>query len=344
MTPAPRTRLGLLSLVDHFADPVTGRRTSERQRLLEVVEQGVLAEAAGFERFAIGEHHFSRYISPSAHLLLTPLAMRTRAIRLFTAVTLLPLHDPIQLAEQIGVLDLLCDGRLELSFARGVSAAASEVFGITQDRVYQELEQRFARLVEVLRSGWVKQDAVPLVPRSQQRPHPPLWIGSGVHHQSCDLAVRYETPLILPSLFRALDDYRPCVDRYREGLAERGASAKAAVALPTYCWVAKTSQAARLQWKPRLDQYVAYAKDYRGGFGQALDFDSIVAGPAVCGSPQEVVDKLGAINASLGLDLHLLLVDVGGMPFDDVRDAVDLLGAEVLPKLSPSDVVGGRSL
>lgn len=327
------TRIGLFSLVDHLSDPVTGRTLTTRERLLEVIEQAVLAEQAGFERFALGEHHFSGYILPSAGLLLSPIAVRTSRIRLFTTVTLLALYNPIRLAEEIGVLDQLSNGRIELSFARGVSGAASKAFGVSPNDAYEVMESHLVRLLAFLISGEVAPGQASLVPRTLQEPHPQLWIGGGLHAQSCDLAVKYGLPLILPSLFRYPDDYLPMLERYREGLTARGLAETAQVGLPSYCWVAPTSQKARQQWRPRLERYVSFARNLRSGFGRDLDFDSIVAGPGICGSPAEVVDKLSSINEKLNLDSHILLMDVGGMPFEELRDAIGLFGSEVLPKL-----------
>src|SRR5690606_25527960 len=125
------TCIGLFSLVDHLTDPVTGTSTTPERRLLQVIEQGVLAEQVGFERFAVGEHHFCDYILPNPSLVLSAIAARTSRIRLFTTVTLLALREEVQLAEDIALLDNISSGRLELSFARGVSEDAGAVFGVT---------------------------------------------------------------------------------------------------------------------------------------------------------------------------------------------------------------------
>src|ERR1051325_10475993 len=98
MTPVATT-IGLFSLLDHLADPVTGRQVSVAERLRQVVEQGIRAEKAGFERFGVGEHHFSGYLLSNPTPLLAALASRTSRIRLFTAVTLLACRDPVRVAE-----------------------------------------------------------------------------------------------------------------------------------------------------------------------------------------------------------------------------------------------------
>src|SRR5688500_8704493 len=90
-----RTHIGLLSLVDHLADPNTGDRISTHQSIDEVIAEAVVAEGVGFERFAVGEHRFSDYIVSNPSLVLAAIAARTSRIRLMTAVTPLPCRDPV---------------------------------------------------------------------------------------------------------------------------------------------------------------------------------------------------------------------------------------------------------
>ncbi len=333
------TQLGVLSLVDHLGDPVTGARVSPSQRLRQLVDQAVLAERAGFERFAVGEHHFSDYMLPNANLVLAAAAVKTERIRLFTSVTLLACRDAVQLAEDIGVLDCLSEGRIELCFARGVSFDGAELFGVRADNVYELMAEKLATLASVLRSGEIDRQIGerPLPVRPRPLRMPPLWIGGGLSNASCDLAIRHRLPLILPSLFRYPEDYLPMVDRYREGMA--AADARPIVAMPSYCWVAQTSQEARQQWRPRLEHYVEFARQVRKGFGRPMDFESLLRGPAICGSPSEVVERLAYVNELLGLDSHILLMDVGGMPFGALSDALELMGASVVPHFASEQPV-----
>ena len=331
-----RTRIGLLTLVDHLPDPVSGERTTAAQRLHEVIAEAVLAEEIGFERFAVGEHHFSDYILSNPALVLAAVAARTTRIRLMTAVTVLPCRDPVQTAEDIGIVDNISDGRLEISVARGVSEEASRAFDVPRDRVYAILEDKLDLLLSMLRdhripAGSPRGGGLPVVPAPVQRPHPPVWMGGGLSAESTDLAVARGLPLILPSLFRYPEDYLPMIDRYREGMERAGRADLVRVALPSHCWVGKTSQAARASFRPYLEQYVAFARGLRDSFGRPLDFDGLTGGPAICGSPAEVVDRIGDINERLGLDHHLLKVDAGGVPFEFLRATLELLGTDVLP-------------
>lgn len=335
------TKIGLFSLADHLPDPMTGQISSVRQRLCEVVEQGVVAERVGFERFAVGEHHFTNYLVPNANLVLSALAVRTERIRLFTTVTLLAYRHAIQLAEDVGVLDQLSGGRIELSVARGVTFEGAGHFGVTEATVYRDLEHKLVELLHVLRGGELapgefNQRPLSVVPRPLQVPLP-IWIGGGLSEASCDVAVKFGLPLILPSLFRHPEDYELIIDRYRNGMVARGWPERIRLGMPNYCWVAKTTQAAREQWRPRLEQYVTAVSGLRGSFGRNVDFESLMAGPAICGSPAEVADRIAFINERLGLDNHILLMDVGGTPFNELKGALELMGGEVLPHFQRDD-------
>jgi alkanesulfonate monooxygenase SsuD/methylene tetrahydromethanopterin reductase-like flavin-dependent oxidoreductase (luciferase family) len=334
-----RTRIGLLTLVDHLPDPISGDRIPAGQRLDEVMAEGILAEEVGFERFAVGEHHFSDYILSNPGPMLAAIAARTTRIRLMTAVTLLACRDTVQAAEDIGIVDALSHGRLELTVARGVSEEASRAFGVPRTTVYEVLEEKLDLLLSILREGRIpagdpRGGGLPVHPRPLQRPHPPVWIGGGLNVESIDLAVSRGLPLILPSLFRYPEDYRPMIDRYRDGMRRSGRADQIRVALPSHCWVGRTSQEARARFRPHLEQYVAFARHLRDGFGRPLDFDGLIQGPAICGSPAEVVDRISAINEGLGLDHHVLKMDAGGVPFDVLRTSLELMGSDVLPHLT----------
>ena len=79
-----------------------------------------------------------------------------------------------------------------------------------------------------------------------------------------------------------------------------------------------------------------FAIDTRSSFGRPTDFASLLTGPAICGSPAEVIDRIAEVNQILGLDRHLFLMDVGSLPEATLHDAIELMGSEVLPALAAS--------
>jgi alkanesulfonate monooxygenase SsuD/methylene tetrahydromethanopterin reductase-like flavin-dependent oxidoreductase (luciferase family) len=119
-------------------------------------------------------------------------------------------------------------------------------------------------------------------------------------------------------------------------MVDNGFGDQVSVTFPFYLHVARTSQEARQRWRPYLENYVAFAADFRGvGAARGLDFDTLVSGPAVCGSPAEVVERLDGASRLLGLDRVLVMVDLGGLPIPVVREVIDdLVGAEVIPAVA----------
>lgn len=340
------TALGLLSLADHLADPVTGRQTTQAQRYSLIVQSAVWAESAGFQHIGVGEHHFSSYIVPSPNLLLATIAGRTKKIRLGTSVTLLAGLDPLRVAEDLATLDVISNGRAEMTFARGVIESNLVAFGITDANDLRPRFEENLRLVLRLLTedgiSWSGRYRTPLneirlEPRPIQKPHPAIFIGSGLSTVSCDLAADLGLPLALPSLFRHPEDYLPIVERYRLRMAQNGFSDRVFISYPSLLHVARTSQEARTRWRPYLEAYVRFASNCRGGFGRPLDFESLLGGPVICGSPAEVVDRIGKTNAVLGLSLQYLMPDSGGLPGALLEEVFELFGSKVLPQLQRPD-------
>lgn len=336
------TERGLVSFADHLPDPVSGRQVSQIERLRQVTESAVLAERAGFDTFGVGEHHFSRYILSAPDLVLANIAARTDRILLWTSVTLLANVDPLRQAESMATLDVLSGGRAEFTFARGVSEDTAHAFGIA---TFDELRPRFEEYLglvlrllteeEVTWSGTYRSplEAVRMEPRPVQRPHPTIWIGGGLSTVSADLAAAQGLPLMLPSLFRFPVDYLDVVERYRQRAVAAGHGDRTRVGFPSYLHVARTSQEAKARWRPYFEHYLGFAQALRGSFGRPVDYESQLSGPAICGSPAEVLERIAEIDDLLGLDRHVVLMDGGGLPPHLYHDALDLMATEVLPAL-----------
>ena len=123
---------------------------SERQRYRDFIAQIELGDALGFDTAWLGEIHFSRAFSILADPLmaLAAAAQRTTRIRLGTAVTLLPLHNPIRIVEEAATADILSDGRLEFGVGRGV-AYQYPGYGIP----LEESRERFEEALDFHRPG-----------------------------------------------------------------------------------------------------------------------------------------------------------------------------------------------
>jgi alkanesulfonate monooxygenase SsuD/methylene tetrahydromethanopterin reductase-like flavin-dependent oxidoreductase (luciferase family) len=152
------------------------------------LELNVEAEALGLHASFLVEHHFTGWNQVSAPLmLLTALAMRTRTLRLGSAVMVLPWHNPVLLAEQAATLDLISGGRFDFGIGKGYRHSEFEGFRVDP----QEAEMRFDEAVAVMTRAfttrhrfthhgrfWHFADVV-VEPPPAQKPHPPFWAGAG---------------------------------------------------------------------------------------------------------------------------------------------------------------------
>jgi alkanesulfonate monooxygenase SsuD/methylene tetrahydromethanopterin reductase-like flavin-dependent oxidoreductase (luciferase family) len=162
--------------------PETGRG------FLDYLDFNVEAEALGYQSSFSVEHHFTGWNQVSSTLmLLMALAMRTRTLRLGTAVIVLPWHNPVLLAEQAATLDLISGGRFDFGIGKGYRYSEFKGFQIAPD----EAEARFEEAIEVMTRAWTTRqrfshrgrfwhfEDIVVEPPPAQRPHPPLWVAAG---------------------------------------------------------------------------------------------------------------------------------------------------------------------
>ncbi len=152
-----------------------------------LLEEANLAESLGFAGVWAAEHHFSNYAAfPNPLVYLAGLARETSRIRLGTMAVVLPMHNPVRVAEEAAMVDQLSGGRLELGLARGYTpfeyASLGMDFADSQTLMDEGVEviQKLWRNDEVAHEGahW-SFDRLSLVPRTRQRPAPPLWYACG---------------------------------------------------------------------------------------------------------------------------------------------------------------------
>lgn len=148
---------------------------------------GIAAEAAGFDSFWAPEHHFLEEYSHNAasHLTCLAVGMKTERIRLVTGIMNLcaPINHPVRVAEQIAMIDIYTNGRIELGTGRGSGSTEVNAFGLRNEETKGYWEEAIRAIPKMwtqdLFSHEGKHFSLPernVLPKPVQKPHPPLWV------------------------------------------------------------------------------------------------------------------------------------------------------------------------
>src|SRR5713226_1923360 len=150
---------GYFTLSDNHYDNNT---RAPNQFVADIADEAIYAEELGMHSAWIGEHHFSTLgVLSCPDLVLAYVAARTRRIRLAPAVTVLPLHNPIRVAEQWATLDLLSGGRVDFAAGRGYDRREYGPFNVS----FENNQSIFEEALEVVRRLWASDE--PLTHKGQ---------------------------------------------------------------------------------------------------------------------------------------------------------------------------------
>ena len=150
------------------------------------LERFSIMDQTGYDAVWLAEHHFSSFsVCPSVHLMGTMAAARTKRLRIGTAVSLAPFYNPLRLAEEVALLDVLSGGRVNWGAGRGFERSEFAAFGIPGE----ESAARFHETVDIVLQAWTNQrltyqgkffqyEGVEVLPKPFQTPHPPVWMAA----------------------------------------------------------------------------------------------------------------------------------------------------------------------
>ena len=176
-------KLGYFTLTDNPPMYGTGRKNPSRL-LEEVMAQCLHAEDIGLNSVWVPEHHFGLFgVLPSAPVFLANLAARTKRVKLGPATVLLPVQHPLRVAEEFALLDLLSDGRAQLSVGRGYDAREYHAFGVD----FAQSHEIFFEGLDIIKEAWSNDVSsyqgvhyqfpeVEVLPRPVQQPYPPIYV------------------------------------------------------------------------------------------------------------------------------------------------------------------------
>jgi alkanesulfonate monooxygenase SsuD/methylene tetrahydromethanopterin reductase-like flavin-dependent oxidoreductase (luciferase family) len=314
---------------------------SDSQLYEEFIDYVCEAEDLGFHSVFLVEHHFTGMAQVSSSLtLLTYLAAKTKRLRLGTAVTVLPWHNPALLAEQVATLDLLSKGRVDLGVGRGYRHNEFQGFCIP----IEEATERYEEALSFLRKAWNSPgrfshhgkrwhfEDVVIEPPITQKPHPPFWVGAG--RPEAIRAVGEQGFNLLLDQFGPPDVTGERIAAYRSGLAAGGHAFNGSrVGLTRALHVAMNQRERERAYEDRAKFLLgvqALAANPNAPSSLALptsfaDTRFATEQAALIGTPDEIIERLRALQA-VGVE-YVLLLDVTGS-----RTALRTFAREVMPE------------
>jgi alkanesulfonate monooxygenase SsuD/methylene tetrahydromethanopterin reductase-like flavin-dependent oxidoreductase (luciferase family) len=323
------------------------------------LRQMLAAEPQGYHSVWIAEHHFNDYgLCPAPQVLAAYVAARTTTLRLGMGVSLLPLHHPVDLAEELAVLDVVSGGRLDVGIGRGGTLQDYQTF--QSDRA--DSRERVEEGIALMRQAWSgapfdfrgrfhSAERLHVRPATTQRPHPPLYIAAN-SADSVLSAARLGLPA-LSSFFVPVPELQRRHTLYRETALAAGRTAAEVTALERRGWGMRVVHVARDHDEAmRVTEapFMGYQRrmsvlrsDATGGsvpssFDRSLlrlrRFEDYLAdGWALIGTPDEVRDGLGRYLEATGYERVLLVMALPGLATDQALSSMRLFAEEVAPKL-----------
>lgn len=324
---------------------------SERQIYQNEIPQMVAADGLGYDSVWIAEHHFSDYgVCSAPQVLAAAVAGQTRRLRVGMGIVLLPLHDPVQIAEELAVLDQLSGGRLEVGIGRASTPLEYSGYSVP----FEESRQRVDEGLTILRGVWTNDPYsyegrfrqvrdVHLIPKPFQRPHPPLYLACN-SAESVPIAARHRLPM-MSSWLVLNDDLAERRAVYRRVSAEHGyppAEVEARLARTwniRFVYVAEDDTTALADPREHLMAFMGAAAtrprtDRPASHAPLAYEDYLRNGSAVYGTPNQVVEKIGTFRERTGVENLLCHVSVRAMDPAKVLRSLELFATKVMPQLS----------
>jgi alkanesulfonate monooxygenase SsuD/methylene tetrahydromethanopterin reductase-like flavin-dependent oxidoreductase (luciferase family) len=325
--------------------PSGWRGTPDARVYAQVVEQAQAAEELGYDSVWLTEHHFTQYGRPGISPLATGIAMRTRRIRIGTAVYVLPIHHPLAIAADAAVVDILSGGRLDFGVGRGYQPEELLAFGVDFETCRDRHNEALEIIVQAWTRGEIEYDGrfwqIPhreFRPLPLQQPHPPIWqpIVSPV---SFEESVRLKKHAIMGSYASPLEKVERSYRTWYETIDRLGADRGAFQSMcPVLVHVADTDAEARRRcqesfvWNARMfGSLIEPGRPDLKQYYADVTFDFIYDHCALIGTPDRVAGQVEWLKER-GVAHLVCLMNVGDMDHEAVLDSMERFASEIIPR------------
>lgn len=303
----------------------------------DLVELTVTARAAGFDLVTTGQHYLADYIQVQVVPLLGRLAADAGDMTLATGVVLLPLHHPVEIAEQITTLSGMAEG-VVCGVGAGYRDVEFDSFGIRKAERGRRLEEG----IELMNRLWTQSsvsydgdfyavDSVSITPRPATKP--PVWVAANAGPAVERAARLGDAWFVNPHATMAeIREQKARYDAIRDELGK-----PTDVPLFRECFVADTGRAAvetaRPYLEPKYQRYIDWGQDEAMEDQSDLHqpFEDLAEDRFLLGTPTEVAAEIERYRETIDANRMVLRMNWPGMPVEDAIESIQLIGDEVMP-------------
>jgi alkanesulfonate monooxygenase SsuD/methylene tetrahydromethanopterin reductase-like flavin-dependent oxidoreductase (luciferase family) len=319
-----------------------------------------LCDRYGYSHVRTVEHYFNPYggYSPNPAVFLAAAAQVTRHARLVTGAVLPAFNNPLKLAGELAMLDALCDGRLDIGFARAFLPHEFSRFGVKLDESRARFDEGMEQVRLLLEQHNVTCEGrfhsfrnVTSLPRPTQKPRPPFYVAALATRESFERAgAQGHAIMAIPMAGGAMAEL---IGLYRDAWQRAGHPGRGVVMLAfhMFCHIdqAEAERIARDPLNRYLRSLVAAASDWVEGQTSAdyPGYDKIIAalsretfetqvekGAAWVGTPQRILDTVRSYRRQIGdFEIASLQVNFNDITLADAKASMRLFGEAVLPRL-----------
>ena len=325
--------------------------TTQAESFDESFDQVMEAERLGFDTVWLAEHHFSpeRAVLASPMIVASAICAKTERIRIGLAVQVLPLTNPLRVAEEAATVDHISKGRFEFGIGRSGLTRYYQGYNVQ----YEESRPRFLEALAIITKAWNQEqfsysgqfnsyENVTVVPKPLQQPHPPITVA---------VAGEDTFPLIGSmghSIFVSMNTPREqLIDRlaaYTKSRKEAGIKDPGGISVRVPVYVAETRDKAHSEPEESARHALAYAAQELSQTAASAEaatrmhrmantpYSEILSNRVLFGTPDELVERLKDLQEELGINGIVMECNYGGrIPYTQVINSLRLLSEKVMP-------------
>ena len=334
-----------------FYIPACQEGETYKHEFEQLIEQCEVADELGYDTVFLAEHHFSRVgMCPDALMVALAIAQRTKKIRIGTAICIMPFHNPVRLAEQAALVDVLSGGRLELGVGRGSQPKEFQGFNISPTESREKMQEGLEVMTRLLEGECLTFHGkhyscidAEIFPKPIQKPRPPIWL-AGTSPETYVFAGQSGYNIMASGTFKGPDVYLEKMALFNETVRSRGGDPNDYPSLMAHhVHVCDDPEHAWKQIEPSESWYLSYRsavnsiempleekEALKRNWNYDVDIRQVIEGGGVIGPPDKVIADLKRLQEEFQVN-HIMIFVLRGIAQDEAIQSLERFAKEVMP-------------